>query len=247
MRSEDLAFLEAIAAAPADDTCRLAYADWLDERADPRGPFLRAQVELARLPPDHPGRQRLAARQEELFPRAREAYRRATPTEIAPYIESSWVGDYRRGCLSAIRLHADRVDAFVGHAAALFRYAPIDVLSFEPHGLLSSGGDTMFLATPTGSVQDLLRVPELARLGALVLNGPFADVDAVAQLVSACATLAGLRRLEFGERYGELERDLRLGMNPSSRRVLSGRFGGRVCWREGEYGEPGAAPDRSGG
>ena len=44
----NLALLRSTAAAPADDTRRLAYAAWLDGRADPRGPFIRAQVEIAR-------------------------------------------------------------------------------------------------------------------------------------------------------------------------------------------------------
>jgi hypothetical protein len=32
------------------------YADWLEEQGDPRGPFLRTQVVLRALPPDHPNR-----------------------------------------------------------------------------------------------------------------------------------------------------------------------------------------------
>jgi uncharacterized protein (TIGR02996 family) len=53
---EDEAFLKAIAQAPADDALRLVYADWLEERGDPRGPFLRTHVTLRTLPPDHPNR-----------------------------------------------------------------------------------------------------------------------------------------------------------------------------------------------
>ncbi len=44
---DDEAFLRAIAAAPADDAPRLVYADWLDERGDPRADFLRAEVAFA--------------------------------------------------------------------------------------------------------------------------------------------------------------------------------------------------------
>jgi len=44
------AFLRAIFAAPADDTPRLVYADFLDEAGDPdRAEFVRAQCELDRL------------------------------------------------------------------------------------------------------------------------------------------------------------------------------------------------------
>jgi uncharacterized protein (TIGR02996 family) len=43
--SEDEAFIRAIVDAPGDDLPRLVYADWLDDRSDPRGPYLRAERE----------------------------------------------------------------------------------------------------------------------------------------------------------------------------------------------------------
>jgi uncharacterized protein (TIGR02996 family) len=46
----DEAFIQAILASPDDQSLRLAYADWLDERGDPRGPFLRAHHEMRRAP-----------------------------------------------------------------------------------------------------------------------------------------------------------------------------------------------------
>lgn len=48
--SEDEAFIRAIVTHPGDDTPRLVYADWLDDRADPRGPYLRAEHEWAKKP-----------------------------------------------------------------------------------------------------------------------------------------------------------------------------------------------------
>jgi len=49
--NEETALLAAICAQPADDTTRLVYADWLDERGAPgdteRAEFVRVQVELA--------------------------------------------------------------------------------------------------------------------------------------------------------------------------------------------------------
>jgi uncharacterized protein (TIGR02996 family) len=41
---EEQAFLATIRDSPADDTTRLVYADWLEERGDPRGEFLRTAV-----------------------------------------------------------------------------------------------------------------------------------------------------------------------------------------------------------
>jgi len=43
-------FLAAIAANPGDREARLVYADWLEERGDPRGEYLRIEVQLNELP-----------------------------------------------------------------------------------------------------------------------------------------------------------------------------------------------------
>ena len=43
--NEDEAFIRAVVDSPGDDTTRLVYADWLDDRDDPRGPYLRAERE----------------------------------------------------------------------------------------------------------------------------------------------------------------------------------------------------------
>jgi uncharacterized protein (TIGR02996 family) len=47
--THDDAFLQSILEAPDDDSPRLIYADWLDERGDPRAEFLRLECRLARL------------------------------------------------------------------------------------------------------------------------------------------------------------------------------------------------------
>jgi uncharacterized protein (TIGR02996 family) len=44
----DAGFVAAILRDPFDDAPRMAYADWLTERDDPRGEFVAAQLELAR-------------------------------------------------------------------------------------------------------------------------------------------------------------------------------------------------------
>jgi uncharacterized protein (TIGR02996 family) len=46
--NEDEAFIRAIVDNPGDDVARLVYADWLDERDDPRGTYLRAEFEWAK-------------------------------------------------------------------------------------------------------------------------------------------------------------------------------------------------------
>jgi uncharacterized protein (TIGR02996 family) len=46
--TDDEAFIRAIVATPGDDAPRLVYADWLDERGDPRRAYLRASVAWSR-------------------------------------------------------------------------------------------------------------------------------------------------------------------------------------------------------
>jgi uncharacterized protein (TIGR02996 family) len=50
----ELGFLQTILADPGDDAHRLVYADWLDERDDPRGRHLRIEVRLAELSEQDP-------------------------------------------------------------------------------------------------------------------------------------------------------------------------------------------------
>ena len=43
--------IAAIVAAPEDDVPREVYADWLEERGDPRAEFVRAQLAMAKADP----------------------------------------------------------------------------------------------------------------------------------------------------------------------------------------------------
>lgn len=45
---QESAFIQAILAAPDDDIVRLVFADWLEERGDSRGEFLRIATQLDR-------------------------------------------------------------------------------------------------------------------------------------------------------------------------------------------------------
>jgi uncharacterized protein (TIGR02996 family) len=74
--NEESAFLAAIQAAPQDDAVRLVYADWLEERDDPRGEFIRLQAEMLALPAYSDRYVRLKARREELRPRIEAAWLR---------------------------------------------------------------------------------------------------------------------------------------------------------------------------
>src|SRR5439155_5420030 len=44
--------VDAIVAAPDDDAPRMVYADWLQQRGDPRGELIQLQCQLAAVPDD---------------------------------------------------------------------------------------------------------------------------------------------------------------------------------------------------
>lgn len=67
------AFLRSICDDINDDLRRLVFADWLDERGDPRGEWLRIGCELAELGPKAKRRKKLEARKRELQESHRES------------------------------------------------------------------------------------------------------------------------------------------------------------------------------
>src|SRR5262245_16952100 len=60
MTEQERALVQAIREQPEDDALRLIYADWLQDRGDPRGEFIHAQVRWhqARQAGDHPAMRR---------------------------------------------------------------------------------------------------------------------------------------------------------------------------------------------
>src|SRR5207237_8177394 len=107
----DDAFLRTIAAAPDDDAPRLVYADWLEERGDPRGTSVRAQCALAALPDDAPRRHDLEQAERQLL----AAHAADWTRDLAGRV-SGW--QFRRGFVAEVTLSAA---AFLEHGADLLR------------------------------------------------------------------------------------------------------------------------------
>jgi uncharacterized protein (TIGR02996 family) len=103
------AFLRAIREAPDDDTPRLVFADWLEERGDPRGEFIRAQCRLAQMP-DDPGRLDVEDHANELLARHGDEW--AAPLHG---VAEGW--EFRRGFVERVTLSGE---AFLAHAERLF-------------------------------------------------------------------------------------------------------------------------------
>jgi uncharacterized protein (TIGR02996 family) len=72
--AHEKAFLKAIFEG-YDKTVPLIYADWLEERGDPRAEFIRLQFELATLGPEDERRKGLQEREQHLWYEQREDWR----------------------------------------------------------------------------------------------------------------------------------------------------------------------------
>jgi uncharacterized protein (TIGR02996 family) len=143
------ALLAAMAADPADDTVRLAYADYLEEngQAD-RAEFVRVQVELARMNVNDPARYPLVVENVDFLRNDVPRWRAELPR--LPGIE--W-GDFSRGLVEEVQAATE--GPVIAHAAEIFAEPAVHVLRLAR------------LADPRG----LADVPQLERLRVLKLIG----------------------------------------------------------------------------
>lgn len=68
------ALLALICENPSDDSPRLIYADYLEECGDPRGEFIRLQIELSKMSKDDPKYQELQRREQHLLNEHRQKW-----------------------------------------------------------------------------------------------------------------------------------------------------------------------------
>src|SRR5262245_52142937 len=115
------AFLQAILENPDDDTPRLVYADWLEERDDPRGEFIRVQCRLAELDEDDPQRRDLQRREYELLANHWGEW-------AGPLVGRVRRWRYRRGFVEQVRMEAGQ---FLKEAPWLLDLAPIQELRVD--------------------------------------------------------------------------------------------------------------------
>jgi uncharacterized protein (TIGR02996 family) len=115
------AFLRAILQNPDDDTPRLVYADWLEERDDPRGEFIRVQCRLARMGADDTFRPELEARERELLARHGEEW----VGSLRPWL-TGWT--FWRGFLDLVRVS---IAAYLEHADTLSGLAPACLVELD--------------------------------------------------------------------------------------------------------------------
>jgi uncharacterized protein (TIGR02996 family) len=209
------AFLQAIIENPDDDAPRLVYADWLEERGDPRGEFIRVQCRLARLTPADPHYFDLYRRMEQLWAAHSETWLQPLHRALAERslsLHALFYGGmcvpcgpfFDRGFLEGVSMAADH---FLTLADVLFRLAPVrKAVLYGAHDHMSA----------------LVRSPYLARLRALGLRGQHNDFtssdfsenppgpawfapigDVGARVLAASPHLGGLTALDLG--FNEVE------------------------------------------
>lgn len=176
MMNPEQAFLHAILDAPDDDGPRLMYADWLTERDDPRGEFIRVQCELAKMEPDDDHRPDLQDREHDLLTEQGDTWARTVTGLVEEHC-------FRRGFIEDVCLDAM---AFLEHGETLFRRTPVRRLGLrrltnvrdadwgtsELVGLL--GLDLSFTGIEPGQLQAILHGMRSPRLHELRLaSGSF--------------------------------------------------------------------------
>lgn len=170
--SDESAFLKRIVAEPSADGPRLVYADWLDDRGDPRGEFIRLQCALARLPIDDPAREGLTRREKQLTARHARDW-------AAGLAGKATRCTFRRGFVDAITLTARQ---FLEHGEPLLAGGPVRVVR---------------LTDVRDAIDELACCTTLARVAEIDLSGNDLGDDAIDRLIAAGA-VNGARAILMG-------------------------------------------------
>jgi uncharacterized protein (TIGR02996 family) len=157
------ALLAAMAADPADDTVRLAYADFLEESGHgDRAEFVRVQVDLARCKVGDPANLPLVQRNVRFLRDQVPAWR-----DELPRLNGIEWGDFNRGLIEEVQ--AGTVAALIRHAEIIFAEPAIHILRLAR--LVDAG--------------DLAALPQLARLRELRLIRANASDDSLMELFAS--------------------------------------------------------------
>jgi uncharacterized protein (TIGR02996 family) len=196
------ALLNAIRAAPEDDTARLVYADFLDEEGGPanaaRAEFIRVQVRLAQFDEADPARDALEDRENELLRTHERDWLGPLGAPVAKGLKE-W--RFERGFVGKVR--ADARTLF-SHGAELFDRHPISRVRLVPAES----------STP-GPLARLAKREWWARVRALRLTDLSSPSARTCEALLTSPHLTALRRLEIGARENR-------GAAPQTHHVLAG-------------------------
>lgn len=216
--------LRAVAAAPDDDAPRLVYADWLEQRGDPRGEFIAVQCALAALsglsgaPLDR--RAALEARERELIGPNRRRW-------LAELDLTASEGAFRRGFVEDVTLWFSRLLEM--HEALSSAPAPIRGLHLHARPEDAAGRIPRLLALPlvsgltrlsfTGlplnktAMTALAGAAELRGLRSLGLKGHVVNAEML-RILGSSTHLGGLRSLDLSFEKREVDEAKWLASSP---------------------------------
>jgi uncharacterized protein (TIGR02996 family) len=172
----ETAFLDAILDDLGDAAPRLIFADWLDERGDPRGEFLRAQTELSRWVPD--------------LKRRTELQRRIS--DMPGRFGADWIGPLRAHC------SLWRFEGGLAHVTMTAgRFAGGCLSQHGDEWLRRAQAATVRLTNAARHIKAVAAAPALAGVAALDLSDNNLT-DSAMRALAASPHLGRLRRLDLG-------------------------------------------------
>ncbi|WP_171473205.1 TIGR02996 domain-containing protein [Frigoriglobus tundricola] len=203
MSTDERAFLDAIIAAPDDDTARLVYADWLTENGRPdRGAFIRTEIELARTPPtteeDERRRRVLIERRDDLLKRHKAVW-------LKPFLPFAKDSAFERGFVEALEVHAS---TFLQSAEKWFALTPLTRVRFTVCNAWDAGS-----ASYVWWAERLFTSPLLSRLKVIELEHLQLTADDLTPLAAA-PDLSRLRELVLAVNNIRNEGAVRLAAMP---------------------------------
>jgi uncharacterized protein (TIGR02996 family) len=161
--SDNAAFLKAILDNPDDDQLRLIYADWLEERGDPRGEFIRVQYARPEADPNTREYLDLVLRERQLL-----ALHEAEWLGQLSELGTRW--EFRHGFAEKGEMTARQ---FLERAERLFQLAPVRAMRFTDVIELTTNevGQRVYRSheAPVHWMPSLAQCAWLSRLSAIAL------------------------------------------------------------------------------
>ena len=172
MTPDEVGFFRTILDHPDDDTPRLIYADWLEDRGrSERAEYIRVQIEVAKLADDDPRIATLLRRADELFPRFFEDYNRLRSAFEAISLQRGFIVSAQLG-------YANQLRVFLGQANRFFDFGPVGHLVIE--GEYERGRSSL----RTADVERLVNLPQMSLVRELTI-GPIDRLGAKAVAASS--------------------------------------------------------------
>jgi uncharacterized protein (TIGR02996 family) len=173
--THDEAFLNAIIEDPDSNVPRLLFADWLEERGDPRGEFIRLQIAISRAEAGDEQLAEMQRREEEMLTTHRRAW-------LGPLHSLAYSWTFKRGFPEEACLPAEH---FLNCVETLFRLTPLRLVRLMKSGPWADG---------------LAACPHLRRLRALHMTDNQIE-DKGLQKLMASPYLGSIESLRLGNSW----------------------------------------------